>query len=371
VKFLSRLEPDLGALEPSYRRHFLNADVQQLTTIGWLYVLTMLAYLAIDFGLYGWTSNFWWLLAARGLVIVMMLWLLQRLRQRISVERFDVLLLLASLVSFGLGLVVHQVRATSTDYNFAVTVMLIMINYLVLPIPVVWRVVTSVAFSLLETGLTLWLQGTSTEFRNALVALLLANLIGIVVSVRLYTFRRNQYKAQIEEQQARLEIERLATTDVLTGVFNRRKWLEEANRTLARFLRSGQRFSVLYLDIDHFKRLNDTHGHAAGDLVLKHFAQVVAGQIRELDVLGRFGGEEFVVLLPETPLEPAKSIAGRIRAITEASSLELGTEKLRLTVSIGVTEVALEDSKIEDVLHRADVGLYQAKTLGRNRVEAL
>jgi diguanylate cyclase len=371
VKLLSRLEPDLGELEPAYRAHFLSADVQQLMTIGWLYVLTMLAYLAIDFGLYGWTSNFWLLLAARGLVVVLMLWLMWRLRASISVERFDGLLLLASLISFALGLVVHDVRATSSDYNFAVTVMLIMINYLVLPIPVVWRILTSVGFSLLEAGLTLWLSGAGTEFRNSLVALLLANLIGIVVSVRLYTFRRNQYKAQREEQQARQEIERLATTDALTGVFNRRKWLEEANRVLARYSRNKQGFSVLYLDIDHFKRLNDTHGHAVGDVVLKHFAQLVTSHIRELDVLGRFGGEEFVVLLPDTRLENAKTIAERIRAFTESSSLETEGTLLRLSVSIGVAEITLEDGKIEEILHRADQALYRAKALGRNRVEAL
>jgi diguanylate cyclase len=371
VKFLSQLEPNLGALEPAYRQHFLPADVQQLMTIGRLYVLTMLAYLAIDFGLYGWTGKFWLLFVARVLVIVQMLWLMQRLKQRISVERFDALLLLASLVSFALGLLVHYVRATSSDYNFAVTVMLIVINYLVLPIPFVWRILTSVAFSLLEAGLTLWLKGASTEFYNALVALGLANLTGIVVSVRLYTFRRNQYKAQVEEQHARREIERLATTDALTGISNRRKWLEEATRVLARFLRTRQVFSVLYLDIDHFKKLNDTHGHAVGDVVLKHFAELVASHIRDLDLLGRFGGEEFVVLLPETNLENAKIIAGRIRAFTETSSLETQGKRLRLSVSIGVAEVALEDGNIEEVLHRADKALYKAKALGRNRVEAL
>jgi diguanylate cyclase (GGDEF)-like protein len=128
---------------------------------------------------------------------------------------------------------------------------------------------------------------------------------------------------------------------------------------------------VLYLDIDHFKRLNDTHGHAVGDVVLKHFAHLVTNNIRELDVLGRFGGEEFVVLLPDTSLENAKIIAERIRGFTENSSLKTESTPLALSVSIGVAEVALKDGKIEEVLHRADQALYRAKALGRNRVEAL
>jgi diguanylate cyclase len=373
VKFLSRLEPNLGELELAYRQHFLKSDAQQLTSLGWIYIAAMCVYVPIDFGLYGLALPFFLLLAARSLVVLGALHLLSILKRISLVAQFDRLLLGASVVSFSMSLLVHLLRSNSLNYNLSITVLLIVVNYLLLPIPFSWRFWTAISFSLLECLLSVMLTSgdVAGTFRNNLIGVILANLIGVVVSARFYSLRRNQFKAQIEEQQARLEIERLATTDALTGVFNRRKWLEEANRVLVRFLRSGQRFSVLYLDIDHFKRLNDTHGHAAGDTVLKHFAQVVAGQIRELDVLGRFGGEEFVVLLPETPLEPAKSIAGRIRAIIEASSLAVGTEQLRLTVSIGVTEVALEDSKIEDVLHRADVGLYQAKTLGRNRVEAL
>jgi diguanylate cyclase (GGDEF)-like protein len=370
VKFFTQLEPDLGELEPAYRKHFLITDVQNLTMVGWIYVAVMFVYVPIDFKSYGLDFAFWSLTMARVVVIVIGLWLINALNNTHSVKHFDRLLLLGSLFSCAFSLWVHFVRGNTNNYNLSITVILVMMSYILLPMPLSWRFWTAIPFSVLES--LLWLLLTKTDvletFRNNLFGIILANVTGLVVSIRFYTLRREQYKAQLEEQQARLKIERLATTDELTEVFNRRKWLEEANRSLARFLRSGQCFSVLYLDVDHFKLINDTHGHVNGDLVLKQFAQVVKQQVRELDVLGRFGGEEFVVLLPETQLELAKGIAGRIRASVEALNLELGAVKTQLTVSIGVTEVSLEDSKIEDVLHRADVALYQAKTLGRNRV---
>jgi diguanylate cyclase len=385
--FFARLEPTLGELESAYRQHFLKTDVQQLASVGWIYVAAMCLYVPIDFGLYGFTTPFWILTMARVLVIFGGLYLVKVLKQVTAIERFDRLLLLGCIATFSLSLLVHLLRGNTANYNLSVTVLLIVINYLLVPIPFVWRFLTSVIFALLESMVFLLLSNgdVAAEIRNNLVALVLANVLGVVVSARLYTFRRNQYKAQRDEHQARLEIERLATTDALTGVYNRRKWLEEANRILARFLRSGQRFSVLYLDIDHFKRLNDTHGHATGDVVLKHFAELVSKQVRELDVLGRFGGEEFVVLLPETTLENAKTIAQRIRATTEATAIRMpeatairmpeatsigaaNDTLLHITVSLGLAEVSLEDSKIEDVLQRADEALYQAKALGRNRV---
>jgi diguanylate cyclase len=370
MQFLRQFEPNLGALEGAYRQHFLKPDAQQLSSLGWIYVAAVCIYVPIDFQLYGFSLPFYLLLLARVLVILGALCLLHVFRSIASVAQFDRWLLCASIASFSLSLLVHLLRGDSANYNLSFAVILIVINYLLLPIPFTWRFWTTTVFSLLECGIFILLANGNwaATFRNNLIGVILANVVGVVVSARFYSLRRKQYQAHLDEQQARLEIERLATTDALTGVYNRRKWLEEANRVLARFLRSGHRFSVLYLDLDHFKRLNDTHGHATGDLVLQQFAELVAEQVRELDVLGRFGGEEFVVLLPETPLENAKSIAHRIRATTEALSIRTNQQTLNLTVSIGLAEVSLEDSSIEDVLHRADVALYQAKALGRNRV---
>jgi diguanylate cyclase (GGDEF)-like protein len=207
------------------------------------------------------------------------------------------------------------------------------------------------------------------SFELIAVSFGLANLVGYVISIYLYTYRRRQFVAQHQEQQARLENERLATLDGLTQIFNRRRFMTLANEEFGRFRRYGHRFSLLLMDLDHFKHVNDTHGHAAGDVVLKGYAGLVGGLIRQSDSLGRLGGEEFAVMLPETPAADALQLAERIRAKAEATCFAAGEAQIRVTASIGVTEVVPGDESPEDTLRRADQALYAVKSGGRNGVK--
>jgi diguanylate cyclase (GGDEF)-like protein len=240
-----------------------------------------------------------------------------------------------------------------------------------IPNRLLYRFMLTLTFSVGEVLIYFMLRGgiNAAEVRTNMVALLLANLIGFVLSVRLYTFRRQQFKAQHDETLARAEIERLAQTDTLTGIANRRRFLELADQELLRFKRKQHDFSLLYLDIDHFKRINDTYGHGTGDLVLQKFAALVSTQIRGLDIFGRLGGEEFALLLPETSLEAAKEVAERIRLACQNMELNANSKKLEITVSSGFTISHSADSSMDEILHRADLGLYQAKQAGRNRSE--
>jgi diguanylate cyclase (GGDEF)-like protein len=163
------------------------------------------------------------------------------------------------------------------------------------------------------------------------------------------------------------ELEHLATHDSLTGALNRRALIEACALELARCRRNQQVMSVLLLDLDHFKAINDTHGHLVGDRVLVDFTERVRALLRLPDRLGRFGGEEFVVLLPETQLDKARLVAERIRADIEQADDELP----RRTVSIGVTVSFPDDPDLDGLLTRADAALYRAKDGGRNRVETL
>jgi len=163
------------------------------------------------------------------------------------------------------------------------------------------------------------------------------------------------------------ELEHLATHDSLTGCLNRRALIEACALELARCRRNQQVMSVLLLDLDHFKAVNDTHGHLVGDRVLVDFADRVRALLRVPDRLGRFGGEEFVVLLPETSLDKARVVAERIRRDIEQADGDLP----RRTVSIGVTVSFPDDPDLDGLLARADAALYQAKEGGRNRVETV
>jgi diguanylate cyclase (GGDEF)-like protein/PAS domain S-box-containing protein len=168
------------------------------------------------------------------------------------------------------------------------------------------------------------------------------------------------------------ELRRLATTDPLTGIFNRRHLMDQGERELRRARRYGTDLSLLILDIDHFKAINDTHGHAVGDDALKALVRVCLAHLREIDLMCRLGGEEFVAILPETSGEAALIAAERLRAAVERLEVPLaGSDILRFTVSVGTSALRPDDASLADVLTRADEALYEAKGAGRNRVRVL
>jgi diguanylate cyclase (GGDEF)-like protein len=162
-------------------------------------------------------------------------------------------------------------------------------------------------------------------------------------------------------------LEREANTDVLTGLLNRR-WLDSSlPRFIARHTHGQKPLSLLLLDIDYFKRFNDDHGHAVGDAVLALVAQTVEKCLRPTDLAARYGGEELVVVLPETPLAGARIAAERVRA--SISTLKLPDVDRSISVSIGVSSLG-DGDRAESMLARADQCLYLAKERGRNRVES-
>lgn len=157
--------------------------------------------------------------------------------------------------------------------------------------------------------------------------------------------------------------------DPLIGCFNRRKLDEDMLRAFSQAQRTGDHFSILMLDLDHFKSVNDTYGHPAGDAVLLSIAQVINSQLRKHELLYRFGGEEFIVLLPATIVAGAVVLAERIRMNIANKKMDVGTNKpIRVTVSIGITDNSQKDQGIKDLLESADHALYLAKEQGRNRV---
>lgn len=159
----------------------------------------------------------------------------------------------------------------------------------------------------------------------------------------------------------------LATRDPLTGALNRRAFLERAESELDRCSRDGAPLSFVIVDLDHFKNVNDTWGHAAGDEVLKTLAETCRSVLRPADAFGRFGGEEFVALLPDADADDAADIAERLRRLTEESEIATPEGVIRVTLSAGYT-TALPGDTPDDLVRRADAALYESKRSGRNRV---
>lgn len=168
----------------------------------------------------------------------------------------------------------------------------------------------------------------------------------------------------------REDMRRLATIDVLTGIADRRHFMTTSAKETARAKRYARSLSVLMLDVDRFKTINDTWGHATGDRVIQEVAHIMAASIRKQDTCGRRGGEEFAVILPETHLSEALVIAERLCTVVQESQGVAADDQtqIRFSVSIGVATLREDDGFKEAILHRANAVLYEAKKSGRNRV---
>jgi diguanylate cyclase (GGDEF)-like protein len=176
-------------------------------------------------------------------------------------------------------------------------------------------------------------------------------------------------QATVALENARLheEVRRQATTDELTGLVNRRRFLEALEAEVERARLLATPFAVVLADLDDFKRINDGHGHHAGDLALRSFGRLLSEQIRDFDVAGRLGGEEFAVLLPQTNVKEAMAVAARIRDALATASIDVGDGfAVRLTASLGVADSGSSTST-DELLRRADDALYSAKRAGKDR----
>ncbi len=178
----------------------------------------------------------------------------------------------------------------------------------------------------------------------------------------LETKNQELYQAYVREQL-------LARTDTLTGINNRRYFFEVAVHEFNAAVRYSHPLSAIMFDIDHFKELNDTYGHQAGDDMLRNLAQLTRQQLRSADILARYGGEEFVILLPYTRLKQAYLVAERIRETVAAFRLTWNEHKIGITLSLGVAEFDSQTDSLDKLIQRADQAMYEAKNGGRNRTQ--
>lgn len=189
------------------------------------------------------------------------------------------------------------------------------------------------------------------------------------LSARVRTLLKRKRLADRMRQNVHLSM-RLATTDAVTGLYNRHYMTHHLATSVSRARTSGRPLSLLLLDIDHFKAINDTHGHAAGDRALRAVAERIVTNVRGVDLCARYGGEEFVVIMPDTELTTASTIAERIRLLVAAESFGTGVDGAPLSLTISIGAAVLHEGDIDGVslLSRADAALYAAKRAGRNRV---
>ncbi|MBI9045336.1 MAG: GGDEF domain-containing protein, partial [Anaerolineaceae bacterium] len=164
----------------------------------------------------------------------------------------------------------------------------------------------------------------------------------------------------------KLEVQ--ASYDELTGLYNRRKFMDLFKREIAIARRYDHPLCVLLLDVDHFKEINDTYGHQSGDLVLQRLGQSLIKGVREIDLIGRWGGEEFVILLPRTNCEQALDVAERLREMVADLKIDVHENTVSITISGGISSSESGELEMDEMITKADELMYRAKTEGRNRI---
>jgi diguanylate cyclase len=311
----------------------------------------------------------WLLPILAGTFASLALWLMLQAKHRLWIHLGGVLALNLYIV-----VSVHLLLATGGDspneYQFLTTLYWLPLAYglAFVFLPVRWAVgvaLSSFGLAFGPIAIAAALGGAPTRWPETfatLVTVLAGAQVAYIVLLRSVATMRADHLRTRERMRV---VEALAGTDMLTGLPNRRALTERLESALAAAQRSSQPVVVALLDIDHFKRINDLHGHAAGDRVLVSLARVLATQLRGSDFVGRWGGEEFLLVAPATPMHAGLEIAERLRVAIAAWEFDHGQP---VTLSIGVSQF-LQGDDSHGLLQRADKALYRAKAAGRNRVE--
>src|SRR5690349_743606 len=371
-RFHSRFLVDLGEMEGDYRVFHLRDDIAQSTLYISIAMLVVLSMTRMDLLLY--KSNpalFTRLMVYHGIYILISLFIIAAIRKTSKVRIYD-RLMLAWLSLTVLGLLLFNFTRPANLLTTTYDVIILFAIYILSPLRISYTVALAFVFSA-GTLLLDYFYKTGTDsaaFNTLVTAQIIVHALGLVSSLQIQSYRRKSFKAYMQEKDAKEMVAYLANIDSLTKSLTRRQSFNIAESEFLRFSRYRRSLSMLVLDADHFKNVNDTYGHYAGDLVLRNLSLVVLEQKRAQDTFGRLGGEEFGLLLPETNLDQAKIVAERVQKTWEQTPCSLDGYLIYSTVSIGVAEANKDDKTFEDVLRRADRMMYKAKEAGRNTVAA-
>lgn len=363
---------DLGELEGEYRIFHLKDDIRQSSFYIIIGAVSVLSMLLSDAALYKNRPDlFLWMMLSRvgfgivSLLVIISIW------RTVKVKVYDQLMLgwLSAVIFF---LLLFNFTRPADFLTTAYDVILPLAIYIVSPLKIFSSFALALGFS---TGILyidyFYKTGIDSATLNMVItSQLIVHIIGLTSSIQIQSYRRKSYRAYIQEKDAKEMVAYLASIDPLTKSMTRHHFFSLAETEFLRFSRYRRPFSVLVLDADLFKNINDTYGHYVGDLVLRNLSLVILEQKRTQDTYGRLGGEEFGILLPETNLDQAKVVAERIQKTWAQTPCHVEGNVIHSTVSIGVTEVNDQDQSFEEVLRRADRMMYKAKEAGRNTVAA-
>jgi diguanylate cyclase (GGDEF)-like protein len=361
---------DLQDLEGDYRVFNLQIDKAQSILSMLIASISVFGLLVVDMLLYkNQPDLFQWMVVYRGGFILFTALVIFVITRVDKVRVFDRLILGWLSITILFLLITNFTRPA----NYLTTtfdIIIVFAIYVLSPLKFQINALLTLEFSvgtlyvdhLMKSGVDPITLGVATA------AQLVVQVLGAGSSLQIQSYRRKSFKAYIEEKDAREMVAYLANIDPLTKSLTRRHFFNIAESEFMRFARYHRPLSVLVIDADSFKEINDTHGHHAGDIVLRSLSLVAMEQKRVQDTFGRLGGEEFGLILPETGLEQAKVVADRIQSVWEKTPSNMDGVMIHSTVSVGVAEAQAEDKSFDDILRRADLMMYKAKEQGRNQV---
>jgi diguanylate cyclase (GGDEF)-like protein len=367
-----KLQP--SRIEKEYRDTYLKDDISQARVVLILLILATVIFFYTDFIFLKNSILFYWVISLRFVNLIFSLLFTFLITRITDPKKFDRSILIWGLFTISFLLFANYAGPANYIGHSFIDVVILFLITIGNPTSFYYRLSLSTYFTV---GNIILLLISRKDIPPSYVVFILFSTIivyagGMILSARLNIFRSNQYSTRTAELELREELEMLASTDSLTGILNRRVFFEEAEKEIIRAKRYGQQFSVLMIDIDDFKNINDTHGHQYGDEVINSLVKIVKNLIRQTDYFGRIGGEEFAIILIETRIKNAEKIAERIRKSTESGRVLIENKRsICFTISVGITEFSTEDRSFTDVLHRSDMAMYKAKKFGKNKVEII
>jgi diguanylate cyclase (GGDEF)-like protein len=371
-RFLGQFLLDLGDMEGEYRAYHLREDIRQSSFYILITITSLLIMLVADTMVYRNRPDlFMWMFLYRIGFIVISAVALIALRSTSNVKVYDRLMVVwLALVS--LFLLLYNFTRPADFITASYDVILPFALYIISPLKIVYSFALAFGFSV-GTLYVDFFHKTGIDpatLNMVFIGQLIVHIIGMGMGIQIQSYRRKSFQAYTQEKDAKEMVAYLASIDPLTKSLTRHQFFSIAETEFLRFSRYRRQFSVLVLDADRFKSVNDTYGHYAGDLVLRNLSLVILEQKRTQDTFGRLGGEEFGLLLPETNLAQAIIVAERVQTTWAQTPCNVDGRLIHSTVSIGVAEATEQDTSFEDTLRRADRMMYKAKEAGRNRVVA-
>ena len=369
-------------MEKAFRLYMQPMWARQLRVALRVWATMLLAFGLLDLQAMGWSQEFYILAVCRGVQAFMLLTLSFMLHRRPELATSGYVATALEIIGFFLFMPIYFLRPDIATLTIAVLGLMLLAMFLFVPNRLKFTMLAAMVGMLLAVA-GVALNGRGPEIIiGAIFILAMPTITGFFGAQQLHKVQRRQYamfnqarrvnrelKKEVERRELlEAELKQQATTDPLTGLFNRRQYEMLFRRERERCRRQGTTICVAMGDLDHFKSLNDQLGHDSGDIALQYVAKLFVSHLREGDVVGRFGGEEFIILLPDTDIAEAAVVIERLRKALDTNPVPLQDRQWNLTATFSVSAVLDSETNIVETLRRVDAGLYQGKRDGRNRV---